>query len=67
MTTATASVGAPIAIRDRRFFLGMAIAIALVVFVGFAPTDLFLVLSQPLRLVVSGTDTWLRIARWLTS
>lgn len=38
MTTTTASVGAPIAIRDRRFFLGMAIAIALVVFVGFAPT-----------------------------
>ena len=28
---------------------------------------LFLVLSQPLRLVVSGTDTWLRIATWLTS
>jgi hypothetical protein len=28
---------------------------------------LFLVLSQPLRLVVSGTDAWLRIATWLTS
>jgi hypothetical protein len=28
---------------------------------------LFLVLSQPLRLVVSGTDTWMRIATWLTS
>lgn len=28
---------------------------------------LFLVLSQPLRLIVSGTDTWLRIATWLTS
>lgn len=28
---------------------------------------LFLVLSQPLRLVVSGTDVWLRIATWLTS
>ena len=28
---------------------------------------LFLVLSQPLRLVVSGTDTWLKIATWLTS
>lgn len=28
---------------------------------------LFLVLSQPLRLVVSGTDMWMRIATWLTS
>ena len=28
---------------------------------------LFLVLSQPVRLIVSGTDTWLRIATWLTS
>jgi hypothetical protein len=28
---------------------------------------LFLVLSQPLRLVVSGTDTWMQIATWLTS
>lgn len=28
---------------------------------------LFLVISQPLRLVVSGTDTWMRIATWLTS
>ena len=28
---------------------------------------LFLVLSQPLRLAVSGTDTWLKIATWLTS
>jgi hypothetical protein len=28
---------------------------------------LVLVLSQPLRLVVSGTDTWMRIATWLTS
>jgi drug/metabolite transporter superfamily protein YnfA len=28
---------------------------------------LFLVLSQPLRLVVSGTDTWMKIATWLTA
>jgi 4-amino-4-deoxy-L-arabinose transferase-like glycosyltransferase len=27
---------------------------------------LLLVLSQPLRLVVSGTDTWLAFARWAT-
>jgi hypothetical protein len=28
---------------------------------------LFLVLSQPVRLVVSGTEAWLKIATWLTS
>lgn len=28
---------------------------------------LFLVLSQPLRLIVSGTDAWMTIATWLTS
>lgn len=38
MATSTVSVGAPIAVRDRRFFFGMSIAIALVVFAGFAPT-----------------------------
>lgn len=27
---------------------------------------LFLVVSQPLRLFVSGTDTWMKIAHWLT-
>ena len=27
---------------------------------------LFLIASQPLRLFISGTDTWLRIATWLT-
>ena len=28
---------------------------------------LLVILSQPLRLVISGTDTWMSLARWLTS
>lgn len=28
---------------------------------------LFLVVSQPLRLLIAGTDSWLAVARWLTS
>ena len=73
----------PIKLRERLFFSGMAIALAVTVFAGFAPTydlatlrrlhpatlwgGLFLVASQPLRLVIAGTESWMAAARWLTS
>ena len=95
--------------RRRRFYTGLALAIALTVFAGFAPTyylrpwfqstglggllhlhglvftawvllfltqstliaatvwgGLAIVISQPLRLAISGTGLWLGFARWLT-
>ena len=64
--------------RDRRFFTWMAIAAAVTVFVGFAPTYYLrgvfraaaplttLVHSLPLRFGLAQTDAWLSVARWLT-
>jgi hypothetical protein len=47
---------------DRCFYTGMAVAMAVTVFAGFAPTyflKFLIVLSQPIRLFVSQTPAWL--------
>ena len=56
------------------FGLTNILVVAMLVSLGHARTrdsatiwgSLLFVLSQPLRIAISGTDAWLKVAHWLT-